>query len=76
MIEEPLTEPIPGAIDRLGAGLPETVQERVEEPVLVIVGGVAVNAEMEGATAWLNVVALAEEDCAETFVAASTAATV
>ena len=62
MIEEPLTEPIPGAIDRLGAGLPETVQERVEEPALVRLEGEAVNAEIVGATGGAKVVALAEAD--------------
>ena len=50
-IEDPLTAPIPGAIHKLGAGFPETVQESVEEPPLLIVEGEALKTEITGATA-------------------------
>ena len=46
--EEPVTAPTPGAMERLGAGLPETDHERVDEPPVVIVVGEVVKEETTG----------------------------
>jgi hypothetical protein len=62
-------------MNKLGAGLPETDQESVEEPALVMLDGDALNEEIAGATVGVKVVALADVDWAERLVAPSNAAT-
>ena len=47
--EEPVTAPTPGAMERLGAGVPETDHERVDESPLVIGVGEPVKEETTGA---------------------------
>ena len=74
-MDEPLTAPAQGAIERLGVGFPETDQESVAVPPLLIVDGDATKSEMLGATSGAWVVALIAADWAETFPAASNAAT-
>jgi hypothetical protein len=76
MVERPLTGPTPLSMNKLGAGLPETVQESVEEPALVMLDGDALNEEIAGGTLGVKVVALAVVDWPETLVAASNAAIV
>jgi hypothetical protein len=72
-MELPVTVPMPLSIDRAGIGVPVTVQANIVDCPRVMDDGVSVNAVMAGAAAL--VVAEAELDWADTFPAASTAAT-
>jgi hypothetical protein len=72
-VEVPVTAPTPLLIDSVGAGVPVTVHAKVDDCPCAMVAGEAVNAVMAGAAPL--VVAEAELDWADTFPAASTAAT-
>ena len=72
--EGPVTGPMPGEIEKLGKGLPEADQDRVEELPLLMLGGAALKDEIRG-IGGAKVVAFAVADCAETLPAPSKAAT-
>lgn len=75
-IDEPVTAPIPD-MEKVGAGLPETDQERVEELPVTILAGLAEKEEMTGAESGagapvsLYMSEISEEDNARLYIRTS-----